>query len=134
MELFSGRFQRHQHDIITLYKYKAIAGIATAIMASCFCVLLGKFLLISSCPESTRLLTEFYLRVCGFCPSRSTPDIVFSLRQLQEKFVEQSHPLYVVFIDLTKAFHAVSWSNMYNIFCITYSNCWAVLKHYFPSL
>jgi len=29
--------------------------------------------------------------------------MVFSLRQLQEKSIEQSRPLYVVFIDLTKA-------------------------------
>jgi len=39
--------------------------------------------------------------------------MVFSLIRLQEKSVEQSRPLYVVFIDLTKAFHTVSRS--YNI-------------------
>jgi len=41
--------------------------------------------------------------------------MVFSLRQLQEKSVEQSRPLYVVFIDLTKAFDTVSRSGLYNI-------------------
>ena len=50
---------------------------------------------------------------CGFRPFRSTSDMVFSPRQLQEKSVEQSRPLYVVFIDLTKAFDTVS---LYNIF------------------
>ena len=35
--------------------------------------------------------------------------------QLQEKSVEQSHPLYVAFIDLTKAFDTVSRSALYNI-------------------
>jgi len=82
-----------------------IIGIATIIMASCFGAFLENFLLIS-CPEFVRLLTEFSLGVSvAFCPSRNTKDMVFSLRQLQEKSVEQFHPMYVVFIDLTKAFH-----------------------------
>jgi len=41
--------------------------------------------------------------------------MVFSLRQLQEKSVEQSHLLYVIFIDLTKAFNMVCRSELYNI-------------------
>jgi len=41
--------------------------------------------------------------------------MVFSLRQLQEKSIEQSRPLHVVFIDLTKAFDTVSRSSLYNI-------------------
>jgi len=48
---------------------RTIIGIATTIMASRFCVLLGKFLLVSSCPKSIRLLTQFYLRVnVAFAP------------------------------------------------------------------
>ena len=42
---------------------RAIVGIATTIVVYRFCVLPGKFLLFSSCPESVRLLTDFYLRV-----------------------------------------------------------------------
>jgi hypothetical protein len=45
---------------------------------------------------------------CGFRSGRSTTDMVFSLRQLQEKCREQHLPLYVSFIDLTKAFDLVS--------------------------
>ena len=45
---------------------------------------------------------------CGFRAERSTVDMVFSLRQLQEKCREQQMPLYVAFIDLTKAFDLVS--------------------------
>ena len=41
---------------------------------------------------------------CGFRANRSTTDMVFSLRQLQEKCREQQQPLFVAFIDLTKAF------------------------------
>ena len=44
---------------------------------------------------------------CGFRPGRSTVDIIFALRQLQEKCIEQNKPLYSVFIDLTKAFDVV---------------------------
>jgi len=93
-----------------------IVGIETTSVASCFCELPGRFLLVSSCPESVRLLKEFYLRVnVTFALFRSTSDMVFSLRQLQEKSVEQSRPLHVVFIDLTKAFDTVSRSGLYNI-------------------
>jgi len=59
-----------------------------------------------------RILSESQ---CVFHPSRSTSDMVFSLWQLQEKSVEQSRPLYVAFIDLTKAFDTVSRSAFYNI-------------------
>ena len=45
---------------------------------------------------------------CGFRAARSTIDMVFSVRQLQEKCREQRKPLYLAFIDLTKAFDLVS--------------------------
>jgi len=45
---------------------------------------------------------------CGFRAARSTIDMIFSLRQLQETCEEQRMPLYVAFIDLTKAFDLVS--------------------------
>ncbi|XP_018010145.1 uncharacterized protein LOC108667613 [Hyalella azteca] len=52
-----------------------------------------------------RVYPEFQ---CGFRPGRSTVDMIFSLRQLQEKFHEQQMPLHVVFIDLTKAVDLVT--------------------------
>ena len=45
---------------------------------------------------------------CSFCSKRSTADMIFSFCQLQEKCREQNHPLYLAFIDLTKAFDLVS--------------------------
>ena len=44
---------------------------------------------------------------CGFRPGRSTVDMIFTARQLQEKCREQQKNLYLVFIDLTKAFDTV---------------------------
>ena len=54
--------------------------------------------------------------------------MVFSLRQLQEKCVEQQRPLYVVFIDLTKAFDSVSRSGLFSIL-----KCLGGQKHFCPS-
>ena len=45
---------------------------------------------------------------CGFRAGRSTIYMIFSLRQLQEKCRQQHMPLYIAFIDLTKAFDLVS--------------------------
>ena len=45
---------------------------------------------------------------CGFRPNRGTNDMVFSLRQLQEKCIEQNLNLYHCFIDLSKAFDTVN--------------------------
>ena len=45
---------------------------------------------------------------CGFRSERSTLDMIFATRQIQEKCVEQQMPLYIAFIDLTKAFDLVS--------------------------
>ena len=45
---------------------------------------------------------------CGFRPDRSTIDMVFTVRQMQEKCLEQNLHLYIVFIDLTKAFDTVN--------------------------
>lgn len=52
---------------------------------------------------------------CGFRAKRSTVDMIFSLRQLQEKCREQHMPLYVAFIDLTKAFDLVSRDGLFKI-------------------
>ena len=45
---------------------------------------------------------------CGFRKGRGTTDMIFCLRQLQEKSREHRTPLYMAFIDLTKAFDTVS--------------------------
>ena len=50
---------------------------------------------------------------CGFRNSRSTIYMIFTLRQLQEKSVEQQHNLYMIFINLSKAFDTVDRSTLW---------------------
>ena len=52
---------------------------------------------------------------CGFRSNRSTIDMIFCLRQLQEKCVEQDKSLYVVFVDFTKAFDTVGRSGLWHL-------------------
>ena len=52
---------------------------------------------------------------CGFRARRSSVDMVLSLRQLQERCREQQMPLYIAFIDLTKAFDLVSRDGLFQI-------------------
>jgi len=50
---------------------------------------------------------------CGFRKDRSTIDMIFTFRLLQEKCIEQNRPLLAVFVDLCKAFDAVSREGLY---------------------
>ena len=52
---------------------------------------------------------------CGFRANRGTTDIIFVLRQIQEKYREQNMGLFVAFIDLTKAFDTVSRDSLWKI-------------------
>jgi len=44
---------------------------------------------------------------CGFRAGRSTTDITFTVRQIQEKCREQQREMFTVFVDLSKAFDSV---------------------------
>ena len=52
---------------------------------------------------------------CGFRSGRGTVDMIFCLRQLQEKAKEQNKDLYIVFVDLTKAFDSVCRSALWTV-------------------
>jgi hypothetical protein len=52
---------------------------------------------------------------CGFLPNRGTTDMIFSLRQLQEKCKLQGQDLYLLFIDLTKDFATVTREALWRI-------------------
>ena len=102
--------------IVTLYKNKGdrndcnnYRGISLlSIVGKAFArVVLGRLQILASnvYPESQ----------CGFRTGRSTMDMIFSLRQLQEKCIELQKALFIAFIDLTKAFDLVSRSGLFNI-------------------
>ena len=52
---------------------------------------------------------------CGFRSNRGTIDMIFAVRQLQEKCREQNKSLYILFVDLTKAFDTVSREGLWAI-------------------
>ena len=52
---------------------------------------------------------------CGFRRGRSTIDMIFVARQLQEKCREQHQDLYLAFVDLTKALDTVNRDILWNI-------------------
>ena len=52
---------------------------------------------------------------CSLRSKRSTVGMIFSIRQLQEKCREQQMPLYIAFIDLTKAFDLVSRQGLFQL-------------------
>lgn len=52
---------------------------------------------------------------CGFRAGRSTIDMIFAARQLQEKCQEQHVGLYTTFVDLTKAFDTVCREGLWKI-------------------
>ncbi|XP_044874489.1 uncharacterized protein LOC123371222, partial [Mauremys mutica] len=52
---------------------------------------------------------------CGFRKERGTVDMIFAVRQLQEKCQEQNRELYTIFVDLTKAFDTVSREGLWRI-------------------
>jgi len=52
---------------------------------------------------------------CGFQAGRSITDMIFTLRQAQEKAIEQCKPLYVVFVDLSKAVDTVDRQTLWKV-------------------
>ncbi|XP_053887204.1 uncharacterized protein LOC128838801 [Malaclemys terrapin pileata] len=52
---------------------------------------------------------------CGFCKGHGTIDMIFAVRQLQEKCQEQNRELYPTFVDFMKAFNSVSRQGLWRI-------------------
>ena len=112
--------------IITLYKNKGDSSDCNKYWGISLLSIIGK---VFACvyPESQ----------CGFRTGRSTVDMIFSLRQLQEKCQEQLMPLYIAFIDLTKAFDLVSRSGLFlllqKIGCPPPTQSVSMVQHLRPS-
>jgi len=52
---------------------------------------------------------------CGFRGNLSTVDMIFCLRQLQEKCIEQDRPPYMVFVDFSKAYDTVGRTGLWQL-------------------
>ena len=59
---------------------------------------------LKNCCEKGGILFEEY---CSFRPARSTVDVLFGMRRLQELGREKNIPLYTCFIDQQKAYDSV---------------------------
>ena len=55
---------------------------------------------------------------CGFRPQRSTVDMMFVVRRLQE-LARKDNPLYLSFIDLTKAYDSVDGTLLWDVWRAT---------------
>ena len=96
--------------IITLYKNKGEKSDCTNYRGITLLSVAGKILARVLLNRLVPAVAEPHLpeSQCGFRSNRGTTDMVFVLRQLQEKCREQNKGLYVTFVDLTKAFDTVS--------------------------
>ena len=103
-------------NIITIYKNKGDRADCNNFRGISLLSLAGKIFARTILPRlqilADRILPESQ---CGFRVGRSIADMVFCVRQLQEKCIEQHKPLFLVFVDLTKAFDYVSRSGLFLI-------------------
>ena len=102
--------------ITTLYKNKGCMSDCNNYRGISLLSIVGKLFAKVALRRLQQLAERVYPESqCGFRASRSTHDMIFSVRQIQEKSREQNMPLYMVFIDLTKAFDLVSRSGLFKI-------------------
>ena len=103
-------------NIVTLYKNKGDRGDCNNYhgisLLNIVSKLFAKVVLMKLRVLAERIYPESQ---CKFRAKRTTVDMIFSLRQLQEKCREQRKPLYVAFIDLNKAFDLVSRDGLFKI-------------------
>ena len=83
----------------------SLLSIAGKILARLILNRIIKHLVDKVCPESQ----------CGFRSGRGTVDMIFSLRQVAEKVREKNQELYMVFVDLTKAFDTVNRDALWQV-------------------
>ena len=103
-------------NVITLYKNKGDRGDCNNYRGISLLSVVGKVFARVVLKRLQVLAEQVYPESqCGFRANRSTVDMIFSLRQLQEKCREQRQPLFIAFIDLTKAFDLVSRDGLFKI-------------------
>ena len=100
--------------IVTLYKNKGARSDCNNYRGISLLIIVGKLFAKVLLSRLQQLAERVYPESqCGFRAERSTRDMVFSLRQLQEKCREQQGPLYIAFIDLTKVLDLVSRDGLF---------------------
>ena len=87
------------------YRGISLLSIAGKILARVILNRINKHLVSSVYPEAQ----------CGFRAGRGTVDMIFGLRQLQEKAREHNSDLYMVFVDLTKAFYTINRDTLWKV-------------------
>ena len=110
-------------SVITLYKNKGEKSDCSNYRGITLLSIAGKILARVLLNRLVPAIAEEHIpeSQCGFRANRGTTDMVFVLRQLQEKCREQIKGLYVTFVNLTKAFDTVSrkglWQTMERLGC-----------------
>ncbi|KAG6929376.1 hypothetical protein G0U57_005702, partial [Chelydra serpentina] len=103
-------------NIVTLYKNKGDRSDCNNYRGISLLSVVGKVFARVILNRLQKLADRVYPESqCGFRAGRSTTDMVFSLRQLQEKCREQHKPLLLAFIELTKAFDLVNTDGLFKI-------------------
>ena len=104
----------HDANIITLYKNKGDRSDCHNYRGISLLSVIGKAFARIVLNRLQMLAEWVYPEAqCTLRAGRSTIDMIFSLRQLQEKCHEQRKPLNIAFIDLTKAFDLVSKKGLF---------------------
>ncbi len=98
--------------IVSIHKKKGDKSICGNSRGLSMLSLTGKILARASNQEHHRKETQ-----CGFRMDRPTSDMIFVLRQLQEKAREQNKDLFIAFINLAKAFGSWTSYNSLTLAC-----------------
>ena len=103
--------------VIALYKNKGEKTDCSNYHGITLLSIAGKILARILLNRLTPTIAEAHLpeSQCGFRTQRGTSDMVFVLRQLQEKCREQNLSLFITFVDLAKAFDTVSRKGLWAI-------------------
>ena len=103
-------------NIITVYKNKGDRSDCTNYRGISVLSITGKAFTRVVLNKLQTLAERVYSEAqCGFRAGRLTIDMIFSLRQLQEKSREKRKPLYIVFIDLTKAVDLIGRKGLFTL-------------------
>ena len=103
-------------NIVTLFKNKGDRSDCNNYRGISLLIVVGKVFARVALQRLQQVAERVYPQSqCGFRVQRSPIDTIFTLRQLQEKCREQKQPLFIVFVDLKKAFDLVSRKGLFHL-------------------